>query len=247
MRIARIIGMLLAALAVHASLLVVHGSESPLRVLVVTGGHAYDTNAFAALFWQNPEISVRSVRQPMAQTLFSEEAAADYDLMVWYDMWQPIDEVAKRNLAARIREGKGLVALHHSIVSYQDWPEYVDLVGGRYHSKKWTQNGVERPASTYKHDVVIPVKVVDPQHPVTAGMGDFEILDETYGGVQVKPGTHVLLRTDEPTSTPQLAWAHSFGKGRVVYLQLGHDHQAYGNPHFQRLLRQAIQWVGKRK
>jgi len=215
----------------------------PLRVLVVTGGHAYETNEFAAMFWSIPEISVRSVAQPEAQSLFTEEAAAGYDLMVWYDMWQPISEGAKKDLLARIREGKGLVALHHSIASYQDWPEYLELIGGRYHLQGWKLDGVEKPGSVYQHDVLVPVTVAT-DHPVTAGLEDFTIHDETYGGLQVLPSSQVLLTTDEPTSTPQLAWAHSFGEGRVVCLQLGHDHLAYENPSYRRLLAQAIRWVG---
>lgn len=33
----------------------------------------------------------------------------------------------------RAQEGKGLVALHHCLASFQDWDEYPKIIGGRYH------------------------------------------------------------------------------------------------------------------
>ena len=33
---------------------------------------------------------------------------------------------------------------------------------------------------------------------------------------------------------------------RVVYLQLSHDHKAYENPNYQKLVAQAIRWTAKR-
>jgi len=55
-----------------------------------------------------------------------------------------------------------------------------------------------------------------------------------------------LLTTDEPTSTKTIGWAHTYGKSRVAYLELGHDHLAYENPSYQRLLAQAIRWTAQK-
>ena len=46
-----------------------------------------------------------------------------------------------------------------------------------------TTRGTEKPASTYKHDVDFKVHVEDPNHPVTHGIKDFAIHDETYGKI----------------------------------------------------------------
>ena len=86
----------------------------------------------------------------------------------------------------------------------------------------------------------------DLKHPVTRGVTDFAIHDEVYGGFEVIPQAHVLLTTDEPLNGHNVAWTKTYGAARVVYLQLGHDHQAYENPNYQRLLKQAIRWVAKR-
>lgn len=145
-----------------------------------------------------------------------------------------------------LRQGKGLVALHHSLASYQTWDEYRHIIGGRWHTQKWMQNGKEQPASTFQHDVQFKVHIVDNKHPVTKGLQDFDIRDETYGNFEVLPKVKPLLTTDEPTSGRVIAWAHTYGKSRVVYIQLGHDHYAYENPHYRRLVLQAIRWVAGR-
>jgi type 1 glutamine amidotransferase len=221
-------------------------AAEPIRALLVTGGHEYETNQFQELFKTIPNLTVNPVSHPQAQAWFAKDKAADYDIIVLYDMWQDIADDAKANFAARIREGKGLVALHHCLGSYQKWDEYVRIIGGRYHLDKHVENGVQKPGSTYKHDVTFNVRVANHQHPVTQGLEGFEIHDETYGGFEVKPDVDVLLTTQEPTSGPNLAWAKRYGEAKVVYIQLGHDHLAWENPGYKRLLTQAIHWTAGR-
>jgi uncharacterized protein len=218
----------------------------PIRALIVIGGHDFETNQFLQVFKDNPEITFRMISHPKAEALFKAEAAGQYDVLVFYDMWEKLSDEAKADLTSRVKEGKGLLALHHSLCGYQTWDEYRDMIGGRYHSQKWQDHGTERPASTYKHDVDFKVHVADRAHPITRGVNDFTIHDETYGGFEVLPQAHVLLTTDEPTNTRDIAWVKSYGSGRVAYLQLGHDHLAYENPNYRRLVKQALEWVAAR-
>lgn len=217
-----------------------------IRVLLVTGGHDYQTNQFQAMFAANPAISIQQVTHPKAHEWLKADAAKSYDVIVMYDMWQKISAEAKADFEARLAEGKGLVALHHCLCSYQDWPEYRRIIGGKYLLKKETLDDKECPASTYKHDVAFKVKVEPTGHPITRGLSDFQIHDETYGGVYVNPDSTVLLTTDEPTSTKAVAWTSSYDRTRVAAILLGHDRLAYENPNFRRLVAQAIAWVAKR-
>jgi uncharacterized protein len=246
-RIVFLLGSLLVAAVLPAANAEAASAPGKTRVLVVHGGHDFQTNQFFQIFKENPEITFRTVEHPNAHRWFKEEPARQYDVLVFYDMWQEISEEAKADLINRLRDGKGLVALHHSLGSYQNWDEYAKIIGGRYQMKKWKENGVERPGSTYKHDVTFRVRVADPDHPVTLGVKDFTILDETYGGFQVAPGNHVLLTTEEPTSGPNLAWAKTYEAARVVFIQLGHDEHAYKHPEYRRLVREAIGWVAPEK
>jgi uncharacterized protein len=40
-------------------------------------------------------------------------------------------------------------------------------------------------------------------------------------------------------------YAREFGAGRVVYLALGHDMRAWGEPPFRKLVAQALAWAGE--
>jgi hypothetical protein len=222
-------------------------ADGKTRVLVVTGGHDFEKEPFFRLFKDNPDITFKAVEHPNAQALLKADAAKDWDVLVLYDMYQPISDEVQSDFVARLKEGKGLVVLHHAIASYQKWPEYARIIGAQYYLEKTVVNGVEKPASLWQHDVKIAVRVADADHPVTRGVKDFEIHDETYKLFDVAADAHTLLTTDQPLSNKEIAWAKTYEKARVVYMQSGHDHLAYENPNFQRLLRQAIQWVAGKK
>jgi len=218
------------------------------RVLVVTGGHAFESEPFLRMFKDNPDITFTAVEHPKAQALFTAEAAKAYDVVVLYDLWQKIDDTVKADFIQLVASGKGVVALHHSLASYKDWPEYRKIIGGFYYLKPQTVDGSEKPASVYQEDLDLKVKVADPDHPVTAGVAaEFAIHDETYGKFDLLPDSHPLLTTDEPTSDKVIGWCRTYGKARVVYLQGGHDHFAYANPEYRKLLANAIRWTAARK
>ena len=217
-----------------------------IRVLVVTGGHDFEHEQFFKLFSDNPEITFQAAEHPKAHPLLRPEAAKNYDVLVAYDMHQEISDEAKADLLAWLNAGKGFVVLHHAIASYQAWPEYTKIIGAHYYLEATNVNGVAKARSTYQHGVHFTIHVVDPKHPVTRGIKDFEILDETYNLFDVASDVHPLLTTQEPLSNKVIAWAKTYGPARVVYLQSGHDHFAYENPNYQQILKQAIRWTAKR-
>jgi type 1 glutamine amidotransferase len=238
-------GMMLPGLSAQAA------DTAPLgriRVLVVTGGHDYEREPFQQLFKDNTDITFTLVAHPQAQAQFKAEAAKAYDVVVLYDMWQKIDDTAKADFTNLIASGKGLVAMHHCLGSYQDWPEYEKIIGGLYYLQPRSVAGTQRPASIYKEGLDLKVKVADPAHPVTAGVSaEFAIHDESYGKFSILPDSHPLLTTDEPTSDKVIGWWRTYGKARVVYLQGGHDHFAYNHPDFRKLVANAIRWTASRE
>ena len=217
-----------------------------IRVLLVTGGHDFERDAFFQVFEENPDIVCQRVEHPHAHALFKADAAKQYDVLVLYDMHQEISDEAKADFLALLKEGKGLVVLHHAIASYQQWPEYAKIIGARYYLAPTVVDGVQKARSVYQHGVHIQVHVADPQHPVVRGIQDYVIHDETYKLFDVADECHPLLTTDEPLSNKVIGWAKTYAGARVVYLQSGHDHFAYENPNYRQILRQAIRWTAQR-
>jgi type 1 glutamine amidotransferase len=185
------------------------------------------------------------VEFPSAFDMFLPENRDKYDVLVFYHMWQQITEKQARMLSECIKQGKPLVALHHSICAFDNWPEYINIIGGKYFHKPTVVNGKEYPACSYIHDLHFKVKIADHSNPVTHGIDDFEIFDEAYKGYYVEDGVTPLLTTDEPSSTPVIGWSKMYGDARVVTLQSGHDVPTFENPSFRKLLKQAIVWVAE--
>jgi len=218
----------------------------PIRILVITGGHDYKTEQFNLMLASlGPEITLQVAGLPSAFDMFLPENRSKYDVLVFYHMWQKITDEQAKVFAGCIAGGKPVVVLHHSICAFDDWPEYWNIIGGKYFHKVTTFNGIEYQPCSYIHDLHFMVKVAPVNHPVTEGIKDFEIFDETYKGYYVAEGVTPLLLTDEPSSTPVIGWAKEYGKSRVVVLQSGHDVPTFENTNFRKLLKQAIKWVSE--
>jgi len=216
----------------------------PVRVLLITGGHDFDKEPFYTFLNSLQGITVFEVKHPDALSMFRPENRASYDVVLLYDMYENISEQEKKDFTDCLKAGKGLIVWHHAYCSYQKWAEYKAIAGGRYYQNSWMdKQGDIHPRSTYKHDVQLQVKVADPNHPITKGIQEFDIVDEAYGNGSVNPDVHVLLTTDNRFSTSSVAWVNRYGKSKVVTILLGHDNQAWSNPNFEKLLKQAILWV----
>lgn len=217
-----------------------------IRILVITGGHDYKVEDFNQMLNSlGDNITYQLAELPKAYEMFLPENRSKYDVLVFYHMWQQITDEQAKNFSECIIEGKPLVALHHSICAYDDWPEYFNIIGGKYFHKPTIVNGKEYQACSYIHDLHFKVKITDSMHPVTKNIKDFEIFDETYNGYYVEKGVIPLLSTDEQTSNPIIGWTKQYGKAKVVTIQSGHDAPTFKNPNYRMLLKQSIEWVYK--
>jgi len=252
------------------------------NVLLVTKGHPFDRNAFAAIFESFPDVATTTVEQPAAQRFFDPVSAALYDAIVLYDMpgiefragepprfHAPPAEYVE-GFHALLESGKGLVFLHHAIAGWPAWPEYADIVGGRFLYQPGEVGGEALPDSGYRHDVPHHVRVVDADHPVNAGLGEgFDIVDELYLFRAFEDRVHPLLRSDHafedsgfyssaqaiagrfqsregwshPPGTSLIGWTHRYRNSPIVYLACGDGPSAYESPALRRLIRNAIEFV----
>ncbi|HEY8895451.1 MAG TPA: ThuA domain-containing protein [Niastella sp.] len=218
--------------------------QKKIRVLIVSGGHGFKHQPFYDVFDSIPTITYDTLVQPQANALIASPEVNRYDVLVFYDMVDSITTEQQESYIRLLKKGAAMLFLHHSLVSYQNWPEFIKILGGQYHTHTVVVNG-DTLNTSYEHDVNIPVKVENKKHPVTRGIRDFDIVDEVYGGVEILPQVKPLLSTTHPKSMRYLAWINHYGNSDVIYIQLGHGPSGYSNPNYRKLVRQAIEWLAK--
>lgn len=211
------------------------------HLLIITGGHGFKKVPFYNMMDSLGNFSYDKIEQPKANELIASPAVNKYDALVFYDMNDSITASQKQAYLQLLQKGKAMIFLHHALVSYQNWDTFQQIIGGKYYAKATLVDG-DTLKSSYQHDVVIPVKIENRAHPVTTGLSDFEIFDEVYGNFGIQPTIRPLLSTTHPGSSKYIAWTNPFGRSEVLFIQLGHGPEAFGNPNYRQLLRQGIAW-----
>lgn len=213
--------------------------EKLITTAVVTGGHLFDVIGFGDLFrdLEGVQAYIQHIDDFAAA---SEEVRDGYDVVLFYLFMQdgPHDEdqpsyagKPKTVLEHLGESGQGLVILHHALLAYRGWSVWNDLVG------------VEDRGLGYYHGEQLRVEIADTEHPITHGLQDWDMVDETYTMGDVGVGSHILLTTDHPRSMHTLAWTRQYKNARVFCLESGHDNETYVNPNFKKVLLQGIQWA----
>ncbi len=211
----------------------------PVRGLVITGGHDHETS-FYSLFDGYHDLARLPVMT--SASAFQNDLRNKYDVLILYDFSRDLNESGKRNLREFVESGKGIVVLHHALLDYPDWPWWSeDVVGGRYRLKREGKI----PSSTVKNDQPM---LVTPEsgHPITAGIGAFQVVDETYKGMYHSSRIRPLLTTDNPSSDRSVAWIGPCATSRVVAIQLGHGPTIFAHPSYRALVHNAILWSAGR-
>lgn len=172
----------------------------------------------------------------------------DFDAVVFYTGGNlEMDSSQKADFLSFVHDdGKGFVGIHSATITFTNWPEYGELIGGYFDEHPW---------NTFD----APVIVEDPSFP---GMGHwppgFTIRDEIYQFKNYsRATTRVLMRLDASKldlANPRVhrtdgdfavAWARMYGRGRVFYTTLGHVEANWDTPEMQAMIVEAIKWALK--
>ncbi|MFI5528285.1 ThuA domain-containing protein [Kitasatospora sp. NPDC051853] len=166
------------------------------------------------------------------------ELLAGTDLVVQCWTMGAITEAQAAGLTAAVRAGTGLAGWHGGIVdAFRESTEYQLMTGGQF---------VHHPREHVRY-LVTPVG----QHPATAGVAPFELTSEQYY-LHLDPAVVPLAVTefaadpDHPELTGvtvPVAWARSWGAGRVFVTVLGHTPADLAHPQADLMLRQGMYWA----
>jgi len=222
------------------------GSDKPLRVLLTIGGHGFEQKEFFGMWDSLPGITYTKAPLPQSIDMLKPGLEKQYDVIVMYDMMKSFTTEQQQAFTDLLKTGIGVVSLHHNLCSHVDWPEYRQIIGGRYFQQPETIDGKAYPKSNYLHGQHFDVKIADKDHPITKGLSDFVMDDEAYSGFYVSPDSHVLLTVDHPKCDHNVAWTTHYGNSRVFYLMFGHGPSVWQNPVYQQLLVRGIRWAAEK-
>ena len=213
----------------------------PIRTAVITGHHPYDVVALQDLFRGLSDIDAypQNLEDFVTDTGGSRES---YGAVVFYNFHVPTPGPEEYPLGGgRARDvlellgdiEQGIVLLHHAILAYPNWELWQEICGGIQIA----------PSLPVLQNQTVRVENVAPEHPITAGLSSWEIVDETYAASGPGEGSETLLTTDHPQSMTTLAWTRRYKKSRVFCYQSGHDDVAFNNEGFRTVLSRGIQWA----
>jgi len=222
----------------------------PLRILMLSGANNHDWRATTPVLKNILEIGggfvvdVETNVAEMKPEVFKNYAAvlSNFNTFGRKDPGEVWNAATRAAFVDFIRSGHGLVVVHAGSAVFYDWPEFQQIAGATW--GKGTSHG-----KLHTNEI----HVVAANHPVTAGLKDFETLDEFWQNAQVAPGA-LTLATVAPktefggTGRPEpVAFATEFGSGRGFTLLLGHNAMALGADGFKTLLRHGTEWAATGK
>jgi type 1 glutamine amidotransferase len=134
-----------------------------------------------------------------------------------------------------VKGGKGIVGVHAATDNFYEWPEAMEMMGGKFTGHPWTSGGTWA------------IKIDEPGHPLMRafrGRG-FKINDEIYRTdppLYSRDKQRVLMSLDvsdpttrnvkgfKPTDADTgISWVKTWGKGRIFYCSLGHNDHIFWN------------------
>ena len=222
---------------------------------------AASTGAFTVEFTENPLDLTAAMLARTDVALFLSPSGIVQPGQVAYVNSEnaPFSAAQRAAFVGWVQCGGGFIAVHQAADSYDDWPEWNELVGARFLLHPiWTSN----PRAV--------LRVAAQAHPATApwhGMASFELAEEYYAW---RPGDTPdkltsdfapllrLTRFTDPAvdatwgaafqDDQPLAWTSTFrGKNRSFYTNLGHSDSTWDRPDFRAHIVNGLDWVAQHR
>jgi len=215
------------------------------KALIVWGGwDGHQPKEVADVFAK--ALSADGFSVQMSDTL---DSFADLQKLLAFDLIVPnwtmgnITQQQLESVCKAVESGVGMAGCHGGMCdAFRDAPEWQFVTGGQW---------VAHPGND---KVTYAVKITNPSHPITEGIGNFEIRTEQYY-MHVDPAVKVLASTHFPTAdgphvpngpvNMPVFWTKLYGKGRVFYSSIGHSAaDVSAEPHLT-VLRRGCRWAAR--
>jgi uncharacterized protein len=214
----------------------------PKRAVIVTGENSYDGHV-----WKETSAEIKNILdagkdfaevviQPDPNYIANDDFLS-FDVAIFDFRNQnplPQEEKVEANLLKFLgTANKGLVTVHWANGAFPYWPEFVNIVGRAQQSV---------------HDRRGPftVKIVNPGHPITRDLKDYETDDELFWDTKI--GNRTITPVAVATSNVHfadfpMAFELQYNRARVFNTTMGHDVKALKVPGTAQLIRRGAAWA----
>jgi type 1 glutamine amidotransferase len=217
------------------------GPPQPKRAVIVTGENSFNGHA-----WQETSAELKKILdagkdfgevviQPDPNFIASE-AFLGFDVAVFdFRNANPLaqQEQVEANLLRFLGQPKGLVTIHWANGAFPFWPEFLNIVG-------------RAQQSVHDRRGLFTVKIVNPNHPITKGMSDYETDDELYWDFTEGNRTIVPIAVAHSNMNFfdfPMAHTQQYRRAKVFNTSLGHDVKALQIPGTAELIRRGTAWA----
>ncbi len=211
------------------------------KVLMVYGGWpGHDpketTHLFAGLL---EEAGIDVALSETLDSFLDEELMASVDMVTPINTMSSITNEQESGLLNAVRErGVNVGGWHGGMAdAFRNNTEYQFMVGGQW---------VAHPGNIIDYRV----NVNDQEHPITAGISDFDMRSEQYY-MHTDPSNEVLATTTfsgdhapwiEGCVMP-VVWTRHYGAGKIFYSSLGHVVGDFDVPEAREIVRRGLLWA----
>ena len=208
-------------------------TNNKIKVIFLRGGPVHD--------WENNPPLLKAVLDATGdfEVTFTEnlddlkQRIEQFNVIAVYTTELTLTSKQEDGLCDFINNGGGFVGIHSASNSFRNSDRYWEMLGGRFAAHQ-----------TGRYTAYI----YDPEHPITKGLKDFQIEDDTYcHDYHRNAQMRSLIRMNRGDERQSMAWVSRYGKGRVFYTGFGNDRKAWSNPSFQRLLVRAMYWAASQE
>ncbi|MCW2811902.1 MAG: hypothetical protein JWP61_2360 [Friedmanniella sp.] len=183
------------------------------------------------------------------------DTMAGVDLIVQCMTMTTIEKDQLLGLQAAVEAGTGLAGWHGGIAdSYRDSSDYLHLIGGQFacHPGRHPDERTGEQSDNY-----VPYRIemlpAAAEHPVTAGLGDFDLVTEQYwvltdDYIDVLATTTQAVRPWDPWHRPVTSpaiWTRQWGAGRIFVATPGHNLDVLRVPQVTTLIERGLLWASR--
>lgn len=196
------------------------------------------------------------VRVEDSPAVYADAAVmAATDLVVQCVTMSTIEKEQFEGLRTAVEAGTGLAGWHGGIAdSYRNTASYLHLVGGQF-AEHPGKHPDERQGDASDNYVPYRVELTDAgrEHPITAGVQDFELTTEQYwvladDYIDVLATTTQAVRAWDPWTRPVTSpaiWTRQWGRGKIFVATPGHSMDVLDDPTVRGIIERGLLWAAR--